>query len=126
MKAKLLQIEDGYVEFTTHIGVGMAKCRDTMIEKEKFYDIEFDFNKELNLGDDFEKISDTNGRIEFKGDYVFLTGTVEDVDEDDEVCLRLAKDCIMIFYQNPSNLALGDTIRVRLKKDTLVVSIVGR
>ena len=58
-------------------------------------------------------------------DASLIVASVENVDEDDEVCLRIAPDCMIITYRNDDVIKTGDMVEVSMSRDQFIITSIG-
>ena len=124
MKITRAKYNDGFLEFETSFGNGIAKCKDMFLNQECFYDAEMDIDLDIELGVNAEISSDPTLYLKREADCNFINCLVESVDDTNEICLRLSQSCIIIAYV-AGGLNAGDIILIRIDKQDLRLTIVG-
>jgi hypothetical protein len=126
MKIQIAAIADGYIAFNSPLGNGVGRCQETGIEVGGSYGVEFDFDVVLSLAEHFISKGHPDPSISWNGQHNIICGRVESIDQDEDVCLRLSPDCIIVFSQQVGMLEVGDIVTSRIPRELFRVSVVGR
>lgn len=89
------------------------------------YDVELDVDKTIT--DLFvEKLSELPAQsLKLSGDNLFITGLVEDVDEDGMAYFRLAPDCLLMIESGNTVFSSGDVIVLKVSSQDLLITAQG-
>jgi len=114
------------VSFTSNYGKGQGIGHIAQqFEDGRQYSVEFDFSPYLNANENTKIGTTREAGFYCEGDDTLIVALVENVDEDDEVCLRIAPDCIIIAYRNDELIQEGDRVEIRMSKDEFIITWIG-
>ena len=125
MKIRVKEVENQYVEFFCTVGAGIAKCSQQNLVNGMICDVEIDINVTLKLGTNAEKNLDNNLYIQNEENINLINGLVENIDDDDIICLRLANDCIIMIEYEECEIFEGDILLIKIRKEDLEVTLIG-
>lgn len=98
MKIQVLKIiRENVVEFSTAIGTGVGTFNTNKVNIGDEYSVEFDIDKELKIGSNARKTLDKNYFIRKFNNKNEIQGSVDGVDEDGMIYLRLSDSCIIMI-----------------------------
>jgi len=126
MNITVTKVESPYVSFTSNHGDGKGNGRISQyFQEDRSYGVEFDFLPYLNANEN-TKIGTTKEKgFYIEDDFTLVVAFVENIDEDEQVCLRIAPDCMIMAYRNDDTIREGDEVEVRLSKDELIITSIG-
>jgi hypothetical protein len=118
MKIKIQKVveddTDILINFDSKIGTGIGywKNRNKPIVGNE-YDAEFNFEKVIEKGKNAFDSPKKTYAIEIKDEFIFLVGTIENIDDDGLAYFRLAVDCIIMIETEQGSFKLGDWITLK-------------
>lgn len=125
MRIRVLKVEGAEVKFSTSIGAAIATCEEKNLKEGSDFDVEFDILPDLVLGINAKKSAEQHLYFKTDGIHIFINALVESTYEDDEVCLRLADECIIMAYKKDNSINDGDTLMITLALAEFLVTRVG-
>ncbi len=95
------------VTFECDLGKGAARWKNPRARAKVAhkYDVEIDLELTLRIGDNCQVSSERVPRISLEGNSVIVVGSVDGIDVDGMVYLRLAPDCLVMVETD------GDAVR---------------
>jgi len=120
------KVDNPYVSFNSNHGKGICiGCVSQQFDAGRVYSVEFNFSPFLNTNE-----NTTIGTTKEPGFYceennTLIVAMVEHVDEDDDVCLRIAPDCMIMAYRNDEVIRTGDRVEIRMSKDEFIITWIG-
>ena len=103
--------------FISHRGQGIGFIDKQHFESGNTYWVEFDFMEELNTRENTTIGSAKEPGFYQDGDFTIVVGSVESIDEYDEMCLRVDTSCIILTYKTDDLFKKDDTLEIRIHKD---------
>ncbi|SHN07733.1 hypothetical protein [Chitinophaga sp. CF418] len=122
----ITKVENSYLSFTSNHGEGQGiRHISQQFEEGRCYGVEFDFLPYLNANENTKIGTTKEAGFYCEGDGNLIVALVEHIDEDDEVCLRIAPDCMIMAYRNDDVIQTGDRVEIRMSKDEFIVTLIG-
>lgn len=125
MNIVITEVESPYVSFTSDHGKGIGYTSNQQFELDSIHTVEFDFLSELNANENTRIGTTKELGFYCEGDRILIVALVEDVDEDDDVCLRIAPDCMIMAYRNDDVIQAGDRVEIRMSKAEFKITSIG-
>ena len=126
MNVLITRVENRYVSFTGNHGKGKGIGHiSQQFEEGSFYGVEFDFLPYLNSNENTKIGTIKDAGFYCEDESTLIVALVENVDEDDEVCLRIAPDCMIMAYRNDNVIQEGNRVEVRVSKDEFIITWIG-
>jgi len=121
----ITKVENPYLSFNSKHGVGAGYISDQQFELGKEYGVEFNFLPFLDTRANTRIGTIREAGFYHEDDFTLIVASVEHIDEDDDVCLRIAPDCMIMAYKNDDAIQVGDNVEVKLFKDELIITSIG-
>jgi hypothetical protein len=117
MKIKIEELQnDNFCFFSSNIGSGAGFwAGKSMPFIKSSYDVEIDIDSKFEEGISAFISSNSNNAIMLDGDYLVLNGTIDSIDEDRMVFLRMSLDCLFMIEGGNYKFKVGDWITFKTK-----------
>lgn len=119
---------DKYIVFTSEYGNGIAYTRQDAFTAGERHGVEFDIEVGLSVTIDSNTSIGSLHKPGFyqDGDYTLVVAYVENIDDDNEICLRIGESCIILAYAEGIGIQVGNLVEIRLHKDQLLITSIGK
>lgn len=122
MHIKVTKVDKKYVLFESPCGEGIGHFTKPYFEEGDIHSVEFDFIPDLITSENSTINTALTPGFHLNGNATIIVGTVEGVDPDDMISLRIDTDCVIITNTNDKRIKEGDVLEVRVDKDQLLVT----
>lgn len=125
MKVEILDVKGDEVRFSCSIGDGAGICKERNLVVGMSCDVEIDIFEILETRVNTEIGKDKLLFWHYNGGVNMINAKVESIDIDDSICLRLAKDFIVMVDYVARGISVGDVLLIKVKLSEVAITLTG-